>query len=156
MALLRPVACLLLGLRSWATPCYRRFIPPGRLTIVQLTGFCPAVGTVRWVSFFWMSLMGYPPSQLVLAIIGVLAAAGWVALKNKSRLLRIRLVANDLDEGDGWIVVPLAVILGMVTMMVVVAVSSPLSEWDAFSIWGLKAKVLAYEALRPTRIIFMI
>ena len=35
-------------------------------------------------------------------------------------------------------------------MIVVVALSSPLAEWDAFAIWGFKAKVLAHEALRPT------
>jgi hypothetical protein len=35
-------------------------------------------------------------------------------------------------------------------MIVVVALSSPLTEWDAFAIWGFKAKVLAHEALRPT------
>src|SRR5262249_46507300 len=30
------------------------------------------------------------------------------------------------------------------------AFSAPLLDWDAFAIWGLKAKVVAHEALRPT------
>ena len=34
-------------------------------------------------------------------------------------------------------------------MIVAVALSSPLVEWDAFAIWGFKAKVLVHEALRP-------
>jgi 4-amino-4-deoxy-L-arabinose transferase-like glycosyltransferase len=29
------------------------------------------------------------------------------------------------------------------------SLSTPLQEWDAFAIWGLKAKVLAHAALRP-------
>ena len=36
--------------------------PPGRLTIVQLTGFCPAIGAgTVGLLLFWMSLMGYAP-----------------------------------------------------------------------------------------------
>ena len=49
-----------------------------------------------------------------------------------------------------WIVAPLVITLAGLVMIVVVALSSPLAEWDAFAIWGFKAKVLAHEALRPT------
>ncbi len=124
---------------------------PGRLTLVQLMGLGPALGAgAVGLLLFWASLMGFAPSRTVLAAIGALAVAGLVALRKNNRLSRIHLVANDLDEGDGWIVVPLFLILGTAAMMVAGAVSSPLSEWDAFSIWGFKAKVLAHEALRPT------
>jgi hypothetical protein len=59
-------------------------------------------------------------------------------------------VANDWEKGDGWIVVPLVVIMAGLAMIAVGALSTPMVEWDAFAIWGFKAKVLTHEALRPT------
>ncbi len=67
-----------------------------------------------------------------------------------NRLARINIQATDWKKGDVWIVAPLAITLAGLVMIVVVALSSPLSEWDAFAIWGFKAKVLTHDALRPT------
>ena len=71
-------------------------------------------------------------------------------MKKKNRLARINIQATDWKKGDVWIVAPLAITLAGLVMIVVVALSSPLSEWDAFAIWGFKAKVLTHDALRPT------
>ena len=120
-----------------------------RLTIVQLTGLGPAIGAgAMGLLLYWASLIGFAPSRVVLTIIGVLALAGLLVLKKEHQLARIKTVASDLNDG-GWMVVPLALIVAGLATIVVGAVSSPLSEWDAFAIWGFKAKVLAHEALRP-------
>jgi hypothetical protein len=71
-------------------------------------------------------------------------------MKQKNRLARINILATDWKNGDWWMFVPLVITLAALVMIMVVALSSPLSEWDAFAIWGFKAKVLTHEALRPT------
>jgi 4-amino-4-deoxy-L-arabinose transferase-like glycosyltransferase len=65
-------------------------------------------------------------------------------------LLRARFWPADWENGEGWIVVPLVLMLAGLAMIAVGSLSVPLVNWDAFAIWGLKAKVLAHEALRPT------
>ena len=125
--------------------------PSNRMTIVQLIGLGPAVGAgTMGLLLFWASLIGCAPSRKVLAIIGVLTLASLLVMKKKQRLARINILAADWEKGDVWIVAPLAITLAGLVMIVVVALSSPLAEWDAFAIWGFKAKVLAHEALRPT------
>jgi hypothetical protein len=125
--------------------------PSSRMTIVQLIGLGPAVGAgTMGLLLFWASLIGFAPSRTVLAMIGFLTLASLLVMKKKKRLMRIKIVANDWEKGDGWIVAPLVVMMAGLVMIVIVALSSPLVEWDAFAIWGFKAKVLTHEALRST------
>jgi hypothetical protein len=125
--------------------------PSSRMTIVQLIGLGPAVGAgTMGLLLFWASLIGFAPSRTVLAMIGFVTLASLVVMKKKNRLARIKTLAIDWEKGDGWMVVPLVVMLAGLVMIVIVALSSPLVEWDAFAIWGFKAKVLTHEALRST------
>ena len=125
--------------------------PSRQLTIIQLIGLGPAVGAgATGLLLFWASLLGFAPSRSVLAIIAVMTLAVLLVMKKKNRLARIKILASDWEKGDGWTVMPLAMILAGLTMIAVIALSSPLAEWDAFAIWGFKAKVLTHEALRPT------
>ena len=125
--------------------------PSSRMTIVQLIGLGPAVGAgTMGLLLFWASLIGFAPSRKVLAIIGVMTLASLLVMKKNHRLARIKILTTDWEKGDVWIVAPLVVTLAGLVMIVVVALSSPLMEWDAFAIWGFKAKVLTHEALRPT------
>ena len=122
-----------------------------RMTIVQLIGLGPAVGAgTMGLLLFWTSLIGFTPSRNVLAIIGILTLASLLVMKKNHRLVRIKIPAIDWEKGDGWMIAPSLVMLMGLVMIITVALSSPLSEWDAFAIWGFKAKVLAHEALRPT------
>ena len=124
--------------------------PSCQITIVQLIGLGPAIGAgTMGLLLFWASLIGFAPSRNGLAIIGVLTLASLLVMKKKNRLARIKILANDWEKGDGWMIVPLAVTAAGLIMIAVVALSSPLTEWDAFAIWGFKAKVLAHQALRP-------
>ena len=124
--------------------------PSNQVTIIQFIGLGPAIGAgTMGLLLFWASLIGFAPSRKVLAIIGVLALASLLVMKKKNRLMQIKIVASDWEKGDGWMVAPLVVMMAGLAMVVAGAVSSPLTEWDAFAIWGFKAKVLAHEALRP-------
>jgi hypothetical protein len=125
--------------------------PSSRLTIVQLTGLGPAIGAgTMGLLLFWVSLIGFAPSRNVLATIAVLTLAGLLVMKKQNRLARINILATDWEKGDGWTVAPLFITLAGLVMIGVVALSSPLAEWDAFAIWGFKAKVLTHEALHST------
>jgi hypothetical protein len=125
--------------------------PSSRVTIVQLIGLGPAVGAgTMGLLLFWASLIGFAPSRKVLVIVGVLTMACLLVMKQKNRLARINILATEWKKGDGRTVAPVVITLAGLVMIVVVALSSSLTEWDAFAIWGFKAKVLTHEALRPT------
>jgi hypothetical protein len=124
--------------------------PAGRMTIVQLFGLGPSIGAgTMGLLLFWASLIGFAPSRTVLATIGVLTLASLLVVNKMNRLARIKFRATDWEKGDGWMFVPLAVLVTGLVMIVASAVSLPFMEWDAFAIWGFKAKVLTHEALRP-------
>lgn len=126
-------------------------LPSTRLTIVQLTGLGPAVGAgTMGLLLFWVSLIGFAPSRTVLAIIGFLTLTGLLVLKLKNRLARIKMLAGDWEKADWWVVAPLTVTVLVLVVIAAGAISSPLMEWDAWAIWGFKAKVLAHDGLRPT------
>lgn len=124
--------------------------PSSRMTIPELIGLGPALGAgTTGLLLFWASLIGFRPSRAVLAIIACLTLAGLLAMAKKNRLGRIKIQTADWLKGDQWIVAPLVIIAAGLVMVLVVTLSSPLVEWDAFAIWGFKAKVVAHEALRP-------
>jgi hypothetical protein len=121
-----------------------------RLTIVELSTLSPAIGAGSMgLLLFWASLLGFTPSRMMLGGIGISALAGLLVLKRKNRLARIRSVTADWKGGDWWAFVPLVAILAGFAMIAVNALSSPLREWDAYAIWGFKAKMLVHEALYP-------
>jgi hypothetical protein len=125
--------------------------PASRVTVVELIGLAPAIGAgAMGLLLFWASLIGYAPSRRLLAIVGLLTLVGLAIMHKQHRLARIKILAAEWKKGDGWICVPLAVMLAAPMMMAVVVLSSPLTEWDAFAIWGFKAKILVQEALIPT------
>jgi hypothetical protein len=125
--------------------------PASRMTLAQLMALGPAIGAgTMGLLLFWASLIGFAPSRPLLAMIGGLALAGSLVMGKKNRLARVRIWPADWEQGEGWMVVPLAATVAGLAMIALGALSAPLVDWDAFAIWGLKAKVLAHEALRPT------
>jgi hypothetical protein len=125
--------------------------PSNRLTIVQLIGPGAAIGAgTTGLLLFWASLFGFAPSRTVLAIIGGLALISRLLRKRAKWLLPVRLWPTEWENGEGWIVVPLVMMLAGLALIAVSSLAVPLVDWDAFAIWGFKAKVLAHEALHPT------
>ena len=124
--------------------------PSDRISLVQLAGLCPALGAgTVGVLLFWSSLFGFAPSRKLLMIIGGLALAVLLVMKSKNRLAQVEVWPAHWEKGDGWMILPLAVIVAAAALMMMGAISSPLMDWDAFAIWVFKAKVLTHEALRP-------
>jgi hypothetical protein len=100
---------------------------------------------------FWASLLGQRPSWPVLEFILAGAAAllfvssrrDWIVAPSAKKISRIKEL--------GWTsIVPLLAVVYLVVSQIAVswhALSFPLIEWDAFAIWGLKAKVIYYDSL---------
>jgi hypothetical protein len=125
--------------------------PANRLTIAEWIGLGAAVGAgTTGLLLFWASLLGFAPSRIVLAIIGGLALASLLVRNGGKLPMRAMLRPDDREKGDGWAIVPLIVAAGGLALIAGSALAAPLLDWDAFAIWGLKAKVLIHGALRPT------
>jgi hypothetical protein len=73
-------------------------------------------------------------------MIGVLTLAGLLIMKNRNRLARIKILASDWEKDDGWMVVPLVVMATGLVMILATTLTSPLTEWDAFAIWGSRQR----------------
>jgi len=94
------------------------------------------LGTV----LFWVSLAGLRPHRWVVLGLG---AAGLVALL---ALARGRWRRPDLTARAGPAAVILVLLLVAANAVVAVnAFASGLTAWDAFAMWGLKARVLYHE-----------
>jgi hypothetical protein len=121
----------------------------GRLTPVQLLGLVPALGAgTLGLLLFWFSLCGFAPSRPGLLIIGFATLAGLLVLAKFRRLARLN-VSSVWEKRDCWCIVPCLIIFAVVLVIAAGSLSVPLVDWDAFAIWGFKAKVLSHEALRP-------
>jgi 4-amino-4-deoxy-L-arabinose transferase-like glycosyltransferase len=94
------------------------------------------------------SLAGATPSRMLVAGLwaGTLAAA--VVLRRFDRLVRLSWDVGPFHWPDVAMVIPLAVAAYLIAAVVTHALTFPLFEWDAFAIWGLKAKVLFHASLR--------
>ena len=129
--------------------------PSQEMSAVHAAALSAAVGAgIMGLLLFWASLAGYAPSRSLLSAIAGLTLAGLFALRNKGRLIRIKLLAEPWEKGDVWAMAPAALTLLALGVVLINAVSTPLQEWDAFAIWGLKAKVLFHAALRPIPLYF--
>jgi hypothetical protein len=109
---------------------------------VELFGFAATLGMgATGTLLIWLSMVGLRPSRWSVMALAVMSVA----------ILCVRRVrVQRACEAMQWMLLLPAGLL--VYLIIVVAAASwalPLWETDAFVIWGLKAKVLAGEALRP-------
>lgn len=108
-------------------------------------------GTLGFI-LFWLSLLGFKPSALILLCITFSAALIIFCRYKRSSLLTFTKSSETLPgfyRKNWWVVFPALFILSLMTILVVVnSLLIPLYDIDAFAIWGLKAKVLVYEDLR--------
>lgn len=124
--------------------------PVAQMGLVSLTTLSAACGAgVMGLLLFWASLAGFAPSQQLLLIIAGLAVTGGLALRAKDRLIQLKNRPLNLKQGEGWTLIPAALIVLAFAVVAIGSLSTPLQEWDAFSIWGLKAKVLTTTPLHP-------
>lgn len=114
-----------------------------------IMGLSMAVGAGCTALFlFWISLGGAAPSRSIFAFLAA-AISIFVGCLWKHRRLSIPPSGTvSLRNYDWWFLIPVLVVGSSVVVISVHALGFPLYEWDAFAIWGLKAKALACESLR--------
>ena len=122
--------------------------PPANLFSVMTLSAAGGAGTMGLL-LFWASLAGFAPSRNLLSVIAGLTLTGWFVLKTNGRLVPLNPRLGPWKKGDGWAAIPTGLVLVALALVLAGALATPLEEWDAFAIWGLKAKVLAHAALRP-------
>lgn len=123
--------------------------PSNRLGLAQRMILSLALGAgTTGLLLFWVSLMGIAASRMALGIIGCAAIAGLLLSMRAKRLApKTRLPA--FTPADKLLLLPVGTAAAAMLVMTIGAVSSPLTEWDGFSIWGFKAKVLCHFPLWP-------
>ena len=124
--------------------------PAQRMKAIQLATFSAAAGAgSTGLLLFWTSLAGFAPSRNLLLVIAGFALASLVALNKNGRLISADKLPGQSEKKEFWAIIPVSLILLALAVVATHSLLTPLEEWDAFAIWGLKAKVLAHAALRP-------
>lgn len=122
-----------------------------RRGVFELVGASIGLGAgTLGLLFFFASLAGMVPSRRLLVLFGLSAAAALLAL-GKSRRLALPGgwgSREPLTPRDGMTLGVLLLFLYAAAAVASHALAFPLYEWDAFAIWGLKAKVVAAQPLR--------
>jgi len=92
---------------------------------------------------YFLSLVLFGPSPLILAGFGAVVAAIAIlrGMSAKSRGIALEWAAGPAAPGYLTVLLLLAVVFA-VTMFVVHSLENPHGEWDAWSIWNLKARFL--------------
>lgn len=124
-----------------------------RISLCEIFFLSSAVGAgALGFILFWLSLLGFKPSGLILLCITFFAVSNIYCQYKRGSLLTFTKSSEALPgfyRKSWWVVFPVLFILSLMTVLVVVnALLIPLYDIDAFAIWGLKAKVLVYEDLR--------
>tara|TARA_B100000315_G_scaffold41491_1_gene36404 strand:+ start:24519 stop:25886 length:1368 start_codon:yes stop_codon:yes gene_type:complete len=121
------------------------------MSLFSILGLSIALGTgCMALGLFWISLAGFKPSRTILIIMACVFSALLAILWKKNKLI-LPIIYPPLKEMLGKNYLAFICFLFIQALVIVVSIHAlafPLFEWDAFAIWGLKAKVLALESLR--------
>jgi hypothetical protein len=131
------VACLVFG-KSQMTRC-------------ELLGWSLLAGTgTLSFALFVISCLSIAPSRRVLVVLIIASLLATLMLRRRRRVVSLAPLAQaKVDRWTFLIILPLIAIVFCVVAASVNALQYPLYEWDAFSIWFFKAKLLFAEPLFP-------
>lgn len=119
-------------------------------SIPELVGLVLALGAGTCATLLlWISMLGIRPGRGVILLLGGVAVSILVGLAILRRLPRPALPMWERKSSSLLILLPAAVLLLANLYVFIPAVGFRIFEWDAFSIWGLKAKVLFESSLNP-------
>jgi hypothetical protein len=106
------------------------------------------VGALQLI-LFWASLAGLKPGRILIAFVLSISAAVQWQLSRSNQNPWLPNERHALVRGwRNWLrIACIATVAVAVLMVTLDALALPILEWDAFAIWGLKAKVLARETL---------
>lgn len=123
-------------------------------SVPEIVGLSFSVGLgCMGLLLFWISLAGFRPTRSVILSIAFAVSTLFLLLWGGKRLPRP--VCSFPDRlNDLWLIIPALITVSAMFIVCVHALAFPIYEWDAFAIWGLKAKVLAMESLRSDPIYF--
>ncbi len=96
-----------------------------------------------------LSMLGLRPSRAEMIVLAAVfaASAGASFWRDKRRMTEVKAPLPIYVKI--WTAICLAAIGYAITVEAAEALAQPTTEWDAFAIWQLKAKVLASEAMYP-------
>lgn len=116
--------------------------PPDSLAEVFALSFGLGAGTVSFIFFLGGLIFGNPPSlNTIIFILAFPLILFFVRGKKdyfNSKLLKLSF--------DPMVIITISIIAIMFSVVFLHSIM-PLYEWDAFAIWGLKAKILLHEGL---------
>ena len=137
--------CGALGYAITALVLARQARPVGELAALS---FALGLGGYGYVLFL-CSLAGLPPRRWLILVIAGVAAAVVVLLHLKKRNPQLAAAPPERPDKSGrWLVwAGLLCVLGAVGAVTLSSLASGMTEWDAFAIWDLKAKVLYREGI---------
>jgi hypothetical protein len=111
-------------------------------------------GQMGFLLLCW-SLVGGRPTDGVVCALDVMALAATLWLWRTGRLLLPELRADSsLATTDRWVIAPAVAISGVVALVALLAIGNPVIDWDAFAIWGTKARWLLAQPLTPRPALF--
>jgi hypothetical protein len=149
------IACLLylalIALVGYAA--MSMLLGPQRWPLAQIIGYSFASGCGGVSLFlFAASLMGIAPNIPALIVLAAIAAVAMFVMYSSSALIRPRFKSGQKSSFTWWSGLTLVaglLILFSSASVAVTSLTAGLADIDAFGNWVFKAKVLAYEPLRP-------
>ncbi len=121
------------------------------IALSECMGLSIAIGAGTMSSIlFWFSLAGLAPSRIVISLIAIMVFGLFLIEKRFHWLVKIKPINCTIPNFNInyiLLIFPLTLLFFLFFAVCIHAIGFPLYEWDAFSIWGLKAKVLYYESL---------
>ena len=128
-----------------------RLIAGGRRLSAALTAalaLSMGAGAMSFTSL-WLSLAGLLPGTASTVGLVLVSSATLIALRRRGALARSAGGSGGRPRWDEW---TLSVVVALPCLWVAAdALVVPIHNIDAVGIWGLKAKVLAHEAVRTSR-----
>jgi 4-amino-4-deoxy-L-arabinose transferase-like glycosyltransferase len=101
---------------------------------------------------FLLALFGVRPTRwpfAVLSLVAVMVAGAHLIRRGKASLRGVRIEPLHVAWSHVGSAALLILLVVFHSIVLVHALAFPLYEWDAFAIWGLKAKVIAAEGIVP-------
>jgi hypothetical protein len=126
-----------------------------RRNLWRTAGTCAALGAgqMGFLLLGW-SLLGGTPTRGAVCVLEVMALAATLWLWRRGRLFLPESRADGLAAADRWVIAPTVAISGVVALVALVAIRNPVIDWDAFAIWGTKARWLLGQPLTPRPALF--
>ncbi len=120
------------------------------LGIIECAGLSLGLGLgCNGLLLFWISLIGYEPKLQTAFVLSLIVIAALCVRRRRGSIIKLSRQSTNRSAIESILIIVLVSSIAVAATVVVVhALGHPNYEWDAYMIWGLKAKVLTYEPIR--------